>query len=120
MPNYDFLCGKCQSKYDDLVPYDETGKYKNVKCPDCGSKKKTLMPSVCAFQFAQPEGTDRWNNTSSGHGYRFHHNLPKVIEERKQAEIMSHMGATPYTDTSEKDIQMDTGIHDAESRQGLS
>ena len=42
-----------------------------------------------------PEGTDRWNSDSSGHDYRFHHNLPKVIAERQAAE--EHGGnAEPY------------------------
>ena len=37
MPMYDFVCQKCESKYDDLAPYDETGKYSKVKCPHCGA-----------------------------------------------------------------------------------
>jgi hypothetical protein len=78
------------------------------------------MPSSFSFNFANPEDTDRWNNTSSGHDYRFKTNLPKVIQQRQEAEMASHMGAKPYVDTSGKDIDMDTGIHDAESRSGLS
>jgi hypothetical protein len=34
------------------------------------------------------------------------------------AEAMSHMGTNPYG--SGDDIEMDVGIHDAESRKGLS
>lgn len=120
MPMYEFLCLKCDTLYEELCTYDETEKYKGVKCPECGSKKKTKQVSACSFQFAQPEGTDRWNSESTGHDYRFKTNLPKVIEQRKQAELASHMGANPYTDTSAADINMDTGIHDAETRPGLS
>jgi putative FmdB family regulatory protein len=120
MPFYDFECKKCKHIYDDLVPCDPTGKYKGVKCPECGSKKKTKLAAACAFQFANPEGTGRWNNETTGHDYRFKTNLPKVLKERKEAELASHMGSNPYSDTSAKDIEMDTGIHDAESRGGLS
>jgi len=70
--------------------------------------------------FTNPVGTDRWNSSSSGHDYRFKHNIPKVKAEREMAEQLSHMGSNPYGDTSDKDIQMDTGIHDADSRPGLS
>ncbi len=98
MPFYNFQCKnkKCGEVYDDLVPYDATGKYPDVRCPYCNSKKKDQCISVCNFQFAQPEGTDRWTSEAKGHDYRFKHNLPKVLEERKQAEIKSKKGATPY------------------------
>jgi hypothetical protein len=76
--------------------------------------------SACGYAFAQPQGTDRWNSDSGGHGYRFNHNIPKVKAERAMAEALSHMGADPYTDTSAADINLDTGIHDAEARSGLS
>jgi putative FmdB family regulatory protein len=120
MPFYEFQCQKCNHKYDELCSYDETGKYPDVKCPECGSKKKDKLISNCSFQFAQPEGTDRWNSDSTGHDYRFKHNFPKVMKEREKAQQASHMGANPYGDTSEADIQLDTGIHDADSRSGLS
>lgn len=117
MPMYEFRCKKCDHKYEEITPYDETEKYKGVKCPECGSKKKEKLISCANFKFAQPEGTDRWNNS---HDFRFKTNLPKVLEERKRAEMLSHMGGDPYTDTSAKDIELDTGVHDAESRPGLS
>jgi DNA-directed RNA polymerase subunit RPC12/RpoP len=118
---YEFECKKCKHKYDELVSYDPTGKYSGVRCPECKSKSKIkLMPSSFQFNFTNPEGTDRWNNGSTGHDYRFKTNLPKVLKERKNAELASHMGSDPYKDTSEKDIKLDTGIHDAESRGGLS
>jgi putative FmdB family regulatory protein len=86
LPTFAFACKKCEKNYTDLVPFDETGKYKDVVCPHCGSKSKTKLMTTCSFAFAQPEGTDRWNSESSGHDYRFHHKLPKVIEERMRAE----------------------------------
>ena len=80
------------------------------------------MMSSPNFAFSNPEGTDRWNNTSTGHDYRFKHKIPKVKQERKIAEAVSHMGTDPYgsSDMLKKDIEMDTGIHDAKSRKGLS
>lgn len=120
MPFYEFLCKKCGVEYEELCPYDETGKYAKVKCPECNSKKKEKLVAACAFQFAQPEGTDRWNSDTGGHGYRFEYNKPKVRKERQMAEALSHMGPTPYNDTTEKDLKLDVGVHDAKTRQGLS
>lgn len=87
MPNYSFSCLKCKETYEDLVPYDETEKYSTVKCPFCNSKRKTKLMTVCNFQFTNPEGTGRWISEATGHDYRFKHNLPKVIKQRKDAEI---------------------------------
>jgi putative FmdB family regulatory protein len=98
MPNYDFQCKskKCGKHYEEMASYDETGKYPSVSCPHCGSKRKLRLVTACNFQFANPEGTDRWNSESGGHGYRFQHNLPKVINERMRAEQASHMGTDVY------------------------
>ena len=115
---YDFECKKCHHVYDALTEYDETGKYKKLKCPDCGSKSKLKLMSAPSFNFSNPEGTKRWNNVSTGHDYRFKHNIPKVKQERAMAEAMSHMGGNPYG--SGDDTEMDVGIHDAELRKGLS
>jgi putative FmdB family regulatory protein len=86
MPTYQFECKKCKAIYEELCSYDSTGKYPQVKCPKCKSKTKKKLMSSCNYQFTNPEGTDRWNNESSGHDYRFHHNLPKVLSERQRAE----------------------------------
>ncbi len=122
MPVFEFRCKNCNVVYDALTAFDETNKYKGVECPECGSKKKDKLMSGCAIVFAQPEGTDKWNSDSTGHDYRFKHNIPKVKQEREMAEALSHMGTDPYGsgDMLESDINMDTGIHDAESRKGLS
>lgn len=96
MPIYNFECKnkKCGHLYEDLVSYDETGKYKGVKCPECGSAKKVQHMTACNFMFSNPVGTDRWNSETSGHEYRFKHNIPKVMAERQAAEMASHMGPT--------------------------
>lgn len=86
MPRYDFECKKCKKVYEETVAFDKTGKYKTIKCPACGSKSKEKLMSLCNFTFSNPQGTDRWNSEASGHDYRFHHNLPKVIAERQAAE----------------------------------
>lgn len=83
MPIYPFKCHKCEEEYDVLVAYDEAGKYESVRCPKCDSDEKTrLVNYSVGVQFGNPEGTDKWRS----HDYRFHHNLPKVIKERENAE----------------------------------
>lgn len=68
---YDFECKKCGNEYEEIVQkYDETGKYPDVKCPVCGSKRKVKLITGCSYQFANPIGTDRYNNS---HDYRFKH-----------------------------------------------
>jgi hypothetical protein len=86
VPFYQFECKKCKKEYEELCPYDSTGKYSDVRCLFCNSKSKTKLMSACNYNFANPEGTDRWNSESGGHDYRFHHNLPKVLSERQAAE----------------------------------
>lgn len=115
---YDFECKKCQTQYEEYAEFDPDGKYKGVKCPSCGSSRKTKLMSCCKFNFTNPVGTDRWNSERFGHDYRFKHNIPKVQKERAMAEAMSHMGGNPYGDVGMDDL--DEGIHDAESRKGLS
>jgi putative FmdB family regulatory protein len=38
MPYYDYHCSKCNKQFTVKMSFDEYGK-KEVKCPDCGSKK---------------------------------------------------------------------------------
>jgi len=66
-----------------------------VSCPNCSSSKKEKLISSCSFNFSNPVGTDRWNSQNSGHEYRFKHNLPNVIEQRKRAEI-AQKTISPY------------------------
>ncbi len=93
MPVFEFKCKKCEAQYEALTKYDGTQKYKTVKCPECGSKKKELrMSSGPGFSFANPEGTDRWRS----HDYRFYHNLPNAKAERAIAAKASKVGQNPY------------------------
>lgn len=101
MPIYEFTCSRCKLNYDTICSYDETGLYKKIKCPNCNSKKKTKLMSTCAFNFSNPIGTDRWNSENNGHDYRFRHNLPQVLDQRRKAEEASHVGATPYNEIND-------------------
>lgn len=121
MPTYNFECKnkKCGKTYEDFAfRFDESGKYPDIVCPHCRSKRKKQLMSAANFAFTNPVGTDRWNNTSTGHDYRFKHNIPKVKAEREMAEQFSHMGASPYGAID--DTHLDVGVHDAETRKGLS
>lgn len=95
MPVYEFRClnKKCGKDFDTIAKYDETGKYKGVKCPHCGSAKKEKLVSEMSFSFNQPEGTDMWRNS---HDYRFKTKLPKAKAERAAATRVSKVGANPY------------------------
>ena len=93
---YEFKCSDCEEVYEEMCSsYDETGVYEFVNCPKCGSSKKVKLITGCAYKFANPVGTDKWNNS---HDYRFKHNLPNVLKEREEAERKSHMGAHPYNE----------------------
>lgn len=84
MPCYDFACLDCEARYEDFsFKHDETGAYPGIKCPSCGSEHKKIVPSPFAFNFANPVGTDRYNNS---HDYRFFHKLPDAKAER-EAEL---------------------------------
>lgn len=100
MPLYEFLCKKCNHQYEELVSYDETDKYETVQCPECGSGEKDKLVSCCNFTFADPVGTDRWNNS---HDYRFKHKLPSVKAEREKAQQASRVGPSPYQNINDLD-----------------
>jgi hypothetical protein len=91
----------CNIIFDEFTSYDETGGYPSVICPKCGSDKKEKLASACNFNFSNPVGTDRWNSENSGHDYRFKHNLPSVIEQRKKAEIASKSPNAPYNEIND-------------------
>jgi len=115
MPIYEFECKKCDKKYSELTNFDETGKYSKVKCPVCKSKSKTKVMSVASYKFGNPIGTDKWASDTVGHDYRHNWNMDRpggVREQRRMAEAASHVGPTPYKDTTEQDIQLDGKILD--------
>lgn len=113
MPTYRFQCKKCDEVYEDLTSYDETGKYKDVKCPKCNSKKKNQLATACNFLFSNPVGSDRWTSDGTGHDYRYNYNRPKVKKQREMAEKASHMGTQPYSDLG--DIHEGEGVRDNEN-----
>ena len=93
MPVFPIQCLACGEEYEILTKYDPTGEYASEVCPKCGSAKKEKQVYTCSFRFANPVGTDRWNNS---HDYRFHTKLPSAVQERENAKKKSHMGQTPY------------------------
>ena len=94
MPLREFRCFDCEEVYEELVKYDEEGKYPDIVCPGCGSSRKEVLISRTTFNFTNPVGTDLYN---SSHDYRFRHKLPQVIKERQEAEMRSKMGRQPYS-----------------------
>lgn len=120
---YEFRCKKCQKVYSEIMSFgdlDDKKVMRKIKCPECKSSSKEKLLSLANFKFAEPEGTDRFNNS---HDYRFWHNYDKkdgLRDQRAQAEAVSHMGSDPYGDTSAGDIELDTGIHDVDVRPGLT
>ena len=92
MPVYVFECKKCSLIYEELASYDVSGKYTAIKCPECKSKKKFKLQTACGHTFTNPEGTDKM----STHDYRYYRKMETVREDRKKAEVASHMGTTPY------------------------
>lgn len=103
MPNYEFKCNNCEEVFEALTSYDETNKYSKIKCPNCGSKKKEKLMTSFNFNFSDPVGTDRFENS---HDYRFKHKLPKVKEERANAERKSHVGKKPYNDINDTNFDI--------------
>lgn len=92
MPVYAFTCSSCKKNYDDFTNFDLTGKYKDVKCPHCNSRKKKQNLTAANLKFANPQDTSKFDNFS----YRAGYNLDKAQNERRAAESASHVGAAPY------------------------
>jgi DNA-directed RNA polymerase subunit RPC12/RpoP len=100
VPTYTFYCKACFKEYSDLQPFDPTGKYKKVKCPNCNSKKKSQTPTVPKIKFTNPKDTSKFDNFS----YRAGYNLEKAQDLRRAAESESHMGSDPYHAAGVDDI----------------
>ena len=92
MALYEFLCTCCQTKYEEIAVYDETGIYPDVACPKCGSSEKIKEHSLFGFVFTNPVGTSKMDKFD----YRAGYNMEKAKGERRAAEEHSHMGANPY------------------------
>jgi putative FmdB family regulatory protein len=101
MPLYEFVCDRCHKEYDELAPFDKTGKYPGVKCPACGSKKKEKQMSLPATVY------------SGGPNETFTHKAGRLMErakgERRAAEAASHMGADPHKHID--DTHLGEGLH---------
>jgi hypothetical protein len=107
MAMYEFLC-KCGVVYEELVKYDESGKYLDVLCPICQSNKHSkLMSKPAEAVFTNPEGTRKYISGSGGHDYRFKSKQPKIAEQRKVVEQVSHVGPAPYNVIND----VDSGDH---------
>jgi putative FmdB family regulatory protein len=58
MPIYEYLCQSCKNRYEAIVLSAET----EVKCPQCGSGRKTMQLSV----FAKPAGSNGSEKREAG------------------------------------------------------
>lgn len=103
IPFYNFLCLKCDKKYEELASYDEKGVYSKVKCPACGSKRKEKQLSVCNISFTNPVGTSKFDNFEYQHGYK----MEKAKGERRAAEAASHMGTDVYNNIDDLNSKVD-------------
>lgn len=93
MPIYNFACLKCSKNYEELTNYDEKGKYKDVKCPHCHSKRKErLFNYSVSVTFDKPKESSKWDNFE----YRAGYNMESAKADRRAAEAKSHMGSNPY------------------------
>lgn len=92
---YEFECLDCNTKFEELSQYDESGIYPNVLCPECGSDNKIKVPSRVTCNFTNPIGTDIFNKHDYRHWWNIHRKGGS-LEQRKVAQERSHMGANPY------------------------
>lgn len=105
MPIYEFKCNKCETQYELLCSYDESGKYQKVKCPDCGSKKKKkLLPSSFNSSCGgNPKGTKKEDSFS----YMAGHNMEGAKGLRRHAEENTHMGLAGQPNFYDKSHESD-------------
>ena len=110
IPIYEFACKKCENKYEKTCKYDKSNKYKQVKCPECGSKSKTKLLSMFAATFANPIGTKREDSFS----YMAGHNMEGAKGIRRYAEENSHMGLAGQENFYDKshDTDVTSGKHE--------
>lgn len=116
MATYEFECKKCKAYYEEFLNYDPTGKYKGVKCPECGSKSKRKLVSIPTVV-----GTDTRGEIFENKAGR---NMVRAQNDRRLAESLSHMGANPYGGIADSSAIADIntlgeGVHDPEFRPGL-
>ena len=85
MPLFEFSCRQCETVFEEITKFDETGVYSGVVCPQCGSGEKEKLISIPAAPV--PHDTHDW---------QYNNKLPKAMKEREMAEKASHMGSQPY------------------------
>jgi putative FmdB family regulatory protein len=93
MPVYSFVCLKCKNDYETLTSFDSSGKYSDVVCPTCQSKRKKQQVTSANLKFTNPKDTSKFDNF----GYRAGYNLEQAQNLRREAESASHMGSMPYS-----------------------
>ncbi len=93
MPSYVFTCLKCKNGYETLTSFDPKGKYDDVSCPHCNSKRKRQEVTAANIKFTNPKDTSKFDNFS----YRAGYNMEQAQNLRRDAEKASHMGKTPYS-----------------------
>jgi len=67
MPNYDFVCQKCQKKFVKFLTYSEYGN-KPVDCPHCGSDEVTRRISrirIARSENSRQESFESFSNPES-------------------------------------------------------
>lgn len=111
MPYYNFECKKCETNWEEMASYDPKSIYPTVKCPKCGHKKKDKLCTGFGIGGPTSSKMDNFN-------YRAGFNMEKAKTERRNAEAIVG-NASPYKDMS-SDFNLGEGIHDPETRSGLS
>lgn len=56
MPIYEYICEKCNSKFDKLVR-NADGQAAKIECPDCGSTETARTLSLFAVGAEQPKSS---------------------------------------------------------------
>lgn len=64
MPLFEYRCGDCDEKFEELVPF---AKSDEMQCPNCGSKNTRKLVSAFAT-VASRSGREAGNSCSGGSG----------------------------------------------------
>lgn len=99
MPLFQFEClnASCDGKFEELCKFSEIDE---LSCPECNSKEIKRRVTVPALHFDIPQESSKWDNFE----YRAEYNLEKAQKERRNAEMLSHMGEKPYLEQERVDL----------------
>ena len=50
MPSYDYECSECRETFTRQESFEEHDRRRNVKCPECGSRKTRQLVSAAHVQ----------------------------------------------------------------------